>query len=83
MVYNCLFAFFVCLLCLLFLVLLFTGLALNECVNNLKIFNDLTRVCIVYYSVSKPLNISIFPIFVILTNINVYGYNNSYSLSAS
>lgn len=56
-------------------------LALNECVNNLKIFNDLTRVYIVYYSVSEPLNISILPVFVMHINLNVYGYNNSYNLS--
>lgn len=71
-------------------ILLFpSGLALNECVINLKIFfSDLTRVYIVYCSVSESLNISIFPKFVTCINLNVYGcksslsagYSNSYSL---
>lgn len=72
------------------ILLFLSGLALNECVNNLKIFfSNLTRVYIVYCSVSESSNISIFPIFVICINLNVYGcnnslsagYNNSYSLN--
>lgn len=38
------------------ILLLLSGLALNECVNNLKIFfSDLTRVYIVYCSVTESL----------------------------